>query len=259
MNPLIAFITGSGFYDMPDFETFTVETPYGWVQLLKGAVAGRDALILPRHGSNHRYLPHQINHRANLSALNALGANAVISLSVCGVCNADHPLGRPFVASDLYFPENRLGDGSACTIFDQPEQPGRGHFLAAAPFNPDLVADLSLSLGNLGKPPLQGVYGHVIGPRFNSKSEIAVLRSASVDFISMTCGPEAVLANELEIPYALVGYGVDYANGVVDPPTAVEELKNNLGAGVEVFRELILHYSPPQEGYTFSNFVFRFG
>jgi len=79
-----------------------------------------------RHGQGHRFLPHQINHRANLLALKEAGGTAVVSFSVCGLLRSDWPLAAPLLATDLFFPENRLGDGSACTLFTEPGEPGRG-------------------------------------------------------------------------------------------------------------------------------------
>ena len=59
-----------------------------------------------------------------------------------------------------------------------------------------------------------GCYGHVDGPRFNTRTEIRTLAAAGVTAVSQTGGPETVLSGEAEIPYALVGYATDYANGV---------------------------------------------
>jgi purine nucleoside phosphorylase len=77
----------------------------------------------------------------------------------------------------------------------------------------------------IGSPARDGgCYGHVDGPRFNTRSEIRLLASADVSAVSQTAGAEAVLCGEAEIPYALVGYATDYANGVTAEPTPVSEL-----------------------------------
>src|SRR5205085_6430626 len=81
-----------------------------------------------------------------------------------------------------------------------------------------------------------GCYGHVDGPRFNTKTEIRMLRNCGVTVVSQTAGPETVLAGEAEIPYALIGYATDYANGVKpEDPTPVEELVRLIGASGEAF------------------------
>ncbi|MDF3128115.1 MTAP family purine nucleoside phosphorylase [Kiritimatiellaeota bacterium B1221] len=251
---MLAFITGSGLYDHQQLQSETTDTPFGEATYLKGVIGGREVLMLPRHGAGHACLPHQINHLAHLFALKQAGAHAVISCSVCGVLNPDWPLGIPLVAKDLYFPDNRLGDGRVCSIFQTPGEPGRGHLLAESHFH----ADSSLAIANLAGDHRQGAYGHVAGPRFNSKIEVGALQKAGVDFISQTCGPEAVLANELELPYALAAFGIDYANGVVETPTPIELLQQNLEKSSEWFMKLIEELKEPETGFTFENFIYRF-
>lgn len=101
-------------------------------------------------------------------------------------------------------------------------------------------------------------YGHVSGPRFNSKAEIAWIRN-HCDAISQTCGPEAVLAGELQIPYSLLGYGVDYANGIQATPTPVETLRANLEHSPAVFREAIAKILTARVPPAFGGYVYRFG
>ena len=251
---MIAYITGSGFYEMPGFEEVCVATPYGDVSLYQGARSGSPFFVLPRHGAGHRFLPHQINHRAHLHALKAAGASAVISCSVCGVINPDWPIGQPMVADDLYFPDNRLGDGTACTLFDTPGEAGRGHLLAATFFHPGWRQAVGRALGAVHT----GTYAHVTGPRFNSVGEIRALRQTGADFLSQTCGPEAVLANELELPCALAAFGIDYANGVRPTPTPVEVLNENLAAAKSAFLQLMDTLEAPESDGGFQNFIYRF-
>jgi len=258
MALMIAFITGSGFYDFPGLTACEVSTRYGTARLLQGEVGGQPVLVLPRHGEGHRYLPHQIPHRAHLAALKELGATAVVSCSVCGVARPDWHPGTPLVATDLFFPENRLGDGSACTLFDQPGEPGRGHLLAASFFHTALTAAVQQHFQQTAGGCHSGCYAHVNGPRFNSVTEIRSLRAAGVDFLSQTGGPEAVLANECELPFALAGFGVDFANGVTDSPTPVEELSANLVRSKEAFTQLIEALATDRHDYRFEGFLYRF-
>ncbi len=251
---MLAFITGSGLYDHNQLKSETVDTPFGKATLLKGTVNGRDILMLSRHGAGHASLPHQINHLANLTALKQAGATAIISCSVCGILNSAWPLGMPLVADDLYYPDNRLGDGTICSIFQKPAEPGRGHLLAASHFH----TDCSLAVSTVAGEYRKGIYGHVPGPRFNSKVEIRALQHSGVDFISQTCGPEAVLANELELPYALAAFGIDYANGVVETPTPIELLQQNLELSRQWFIKLIEELNEPSGGFAFENFIYRF-
>ncbi|MFO7726202.1 MAG: hypothetical protein R6V45_11700 [Oceanipulchritudo sp.] len=96
------------------------------------------------------------------------------------------------------------------------------------------------------------------GPRFNSKTEIRALAAAGVQAISQSRGPEAVLSNELEIPYALAGFVVDYANGVSGIPTPVEVLQENLMRSKAFLRETITALARMENEPVFENLVYRF-
>ncbi len=255
---MIGLISGSGFYGIDGFEEQSVATRYGVVTLLRGEVGGKKALLLPRHGKDHKYLPNHLNHRANLLALKQEGATIILSTSVCGLLRSDWKLGEPMLGTDLLFEENRLPGGEICTFFDQPGEIGRGHLIAGSYFD----ADLNLVIRQIWEKeyPIirNGCYVHANGPRFNSKAEIKLMRSAGGDFISQTCGPEAILANELELPYALVAYSIDYANGVIEEPTSMEELIANLKKGSLLFQRLLEALPPEIAKVSFKNFVYRF-
>ena len=256
---MIGYIVGSGFYDQPGFTPSELETRHGRVAVWLGSNGGRPAALISRHGQGHARLSHQVNHRANLLALKQVGATAVVSCSVCGVLRNDWAIGRPLLASELYFPSNRLPGGELCTVFDRPGEPGRGHLIAGSLLDSALGAAVEQVWRRQDSAPHVGIYGQVDGPRLNTKSEIRALRAAGVDFISQTCGPEAVLADELELPYPLAALGVDHANGVTNPPTPPEILAANLGAATKAFRRLIESLVEPAEGFKFANIVYRFG
>jgi 5'-methylthioadenosine phosphorylase len=84
-----------------------------------------------------------------------------------------------------------------------------------------------------------GVYAHTNGPRFETKSEIRWLNSVGVTAVSQTCGPEVVLAGELELPYALVGFPVNYATGVAEPESE-QELSHLLALSAKTLTRLVL-------------------
>jgi 5'-methylthioadenosine phosphorylase len=252
----LAIISGTGFYDFPGLEEegLTIETRYGDASIIKGAVEGKKIAFIARHGKGHSILPNMINHRANLLALKELGTNAIVATTVCGVLDPSIPLAKLAVFEDLYFPDNRLPDGEACTVYEKRGEKSRGHYIFDKPFSEELRRQIIAAAGD---PLTNVVYAHASGPRFNTKSEIKMLRNYA-SFVSQTAGPEVVLAGELEIPYALLGFGVDYANGVKREPTPVEELRDNLKKSMMVFtnviRELIKKYSAPE----FEGFIFRF-
>ena len=90
-----------------------------------------------------------------------------------------------------------------------------------------------------------GCYGHVDGPRFNTRAEIRGLAAAGVTAVSQTAGPETVLCGEAELPFALVGYATDYANGVMPEATPVERLLELIAASTDAFAGLLAEALPP--------------
>jgi 5'-methylthioadenosine phosphorylase len=253
----LAVISGSGFYDFPDLdqgEDRIIKTQFGDASIRTGMIDGKSMAFLARHGKNHSLLPNMINYRANLMALKILDVKAIIGTTVCGVLYPDIPLARLVVFSDLYFPENRLPSGEACTIYHGEEAKAKGHLIFEKPFSEDLRQQIIAAAED---PITDAVYAHAVGPRFNTQSEIRMMREYA-SFVSQTAGPEIVLSGELEIPFALIGFGVDYANGVKEEPTPVEILSENLKNSKAVFIEIITKVIRSFEGPRFTGFIYRF-
>jgi len=249
----IGIITGSGTYALPDLEAKApkdVETPFGAATVTEGRFAGVDVLYLARHGDGHRFISSQVTHRANIAALRELGADAIIGVTVCGALDPELELGTLIVFDDLHFLANRLPDGSACTLHTEPGAPGRGHWIFDLPFAEPLREALFAGAREIGHPVRDGgCYGHVDGPRFNTRTEIRSLMQAGVTAVSQTAGPETVLAGEAKIPYALLGYATDYANGVKpEEPTPVDELVRLIGASTETFAHALAAALPRLDG-----------
>jgi purine nucleoside phosphorylase len=235
----LGVITGSGTYSLPGFEgdgPREVQTRFGSTTATEGRFAGVDVVHVARHGEGHRLLSSQVTHQANITALKDLGVDGILAVTVCGALEPDLPLGTLVVFDDLHFLANRLPDGSICTLHTEPGAPGRGHWIYDLPFAPALRDALLEGARAAGHHVRDGgCYGHVDGPRFNTRTEIRALAKAGVTAVSQTAGPETVLAGEAETPYALIGYATDYANGVQAEPTPVEELVRLIGASTEVF------------------------
>jgi 5'-methylthioadenosine phosphorylase len=254
----LAIISGSGFYDFPGLEEpeeKTIETSFGNASVCVGHRNQKHIAFIARHGSEHSLLPNMINFRSNLLALKELETKAIISTTICGVLDVSLPLGKPVVFSDLYFPENRLPDGEPCSIFSEIGAPDRGHYIFDNPYSSELRQQLIDASEE--SPIKHAVYAHVNGPRFNTIPEIRALQ-AHASFVSQTAGPEVVLAGELEIPIALLGFGVDYANGVSADPTPIEILRLNLinskGVFLSILKKMIANYSEPR----YAGFIYRF-
>jgi purine nucleoside phosphorylase len=89
-----------------------------------------------------------------------------------------------------------------------------------------------------------GCYGHVDGPRFNTRAEIRGLAACGVTAVSQTAGPETVLCGEAELPFALLGYATDYANGVQQEPTPIEKLLELMAASTATFAAVLAEAVP---------------
>ncbi len=237
----IGIITGSGIYELPGSqESRVIENRFGKAKVMIFRAGPWTVGGISRHGSGHHHLPHTVPHRANLVALRQLGARAVLATTTAGAVDAGIPLGRPVLFDDLFFPDNRLPNGEPCTVFTEPGDPERGHLIADEPFSPGLRRRMELAARDLGvEVVVGGVYAHTNGPRFETRAEIRALRAAGVTAVSQTCGPEAVLAGELELPYGLVGFPVNYATGVAEPGSK-EELDGLLTLSAEVLSRLVL-------------------
>jgi purine nucleoside phosphorylase len=260
----VGVLTGTGTYALEDGGAAPepVSTPYGEALVSRGAgPGGLEVLHISRHEEGHQRLSSQVAHRANIAALRSLEADCVVAVTVCGAVDRTVPLGSLIVFDDLHFLANRLADGSLCTFHDTPGAAGRGHWIFESPFSAGLRRVLLDACIKAGVPARDGgCYGHVDGPRFNTRAEIRSLAQAGVTAVSQTAGPETVLCGEAGLPYALLGYATDYANGVSEEPTPVEELLRLIGASKDVFRSVLGHVlgevaaaeiSPPGVNYTF--------
>lgn len=239
----IGIIAGSGIYALPGaVKLRRVETCFGEVKLSVTEVGPWKVGFISRHGEGHRHLPHTVPHRAHLAALKQLGARAVLATTAVGAVDPRVRLGSPVIFDDLFFPENRLPGGEPCTMFSDPGDAERGHLIANEPFAPRLRLKAELAARDLGLEPTPGgVYGHTNGPRFETASEIRMLRAAGVGAVSQTSGPEAVLAGELELPYALVGFPVNYATGTPGIPQETrEDLDGLLALSAEMLPRIVL-------------------
>ena len=260
----IGIITGSGTYALPGFdggEPERVETPWGATEVARGRLAGVDVVHVSRHGTGHVRLSNHVTHRANLGALQQLGVDGVLAVTVCGAVDPDVELGSLICFDDLHFPSNRLPDGALCTFYGEAGDPWRGHWIYGDPYSPELRRALLDAAAAAGVPMRDGgCYGHVDGPRFNTRAEIRGLAATGVTAVSQTAGPETVLAGEAALPFALVGYATDYANGVQDEATAVERLLELIAASTDTFARLLSDALPRIEAgaHAPTGVVYRF-
>ena len=205
----IGIIGGSGFYQMEgltDIEETEVETPFGKPSdaLILGTLDGKPVVFLPRHGVGHRLLPSDINVRANIYALKSLGVEWLISVSAVGSLRQEiEP--RHFVIPDQLYDHTKhrkstfFGDGITA------------HVSLAHPFCSQLSTFLSTAATETGAVVhTGGTYICMEGPAFSTQAESELYRHFGFDIIGMTAAPEAKLAREAEICYAVLACSTDY-------------------------------------------------
>ncbi len=234
-----AIIGGSGFYRMEgltDIEEFSVDTPYGPPSdsIMVGTIDGQRVAFLPRHGVGHRILPSELPARANIYALKQLGAEFIIAVSAVGSLREEiEPL--HMVVPDQLIDRTR---GRASTFF------GEGlvaHIAFADPFCPLMREVLADSTREAGATLHSGGAMIVIeGPAFSTRAESHLYRSWGASVIGMTALPEAKLAREAEICYAVLACSTDYDcwHESHDDVTA-EMIVGNLLKNVEISRQLV--------------------
>lgn len=240
----IGVIGGSGLYEMEgltEIEEVKVKTPFGEPSdlIVIGTLEGRRVAFLPRHGRGHQIMPTELPSRANIYALKSLGVEHIIAVSACGsMKEAIHPL--DMVIPDQIFDRTR---GRINTFF------GGGvvaHISFDEPFCPNLSALLYQAARETGaKVHKGGTFVVIEGPSFSTKAESRIYRGWGVEIIGMTVLPEAKLAREAEICYAVLANVTDYDVWLVsEEPVSVEMLIDNLLKNAEMAKKIIKKVVP---------------
>ena len=205
----VGVIGGSGLYAMEgltELEEVALATPFGEPSdaFVVGRLGGVRMVFLPRHGRGHRISPTEINSRANLWGMKALGATRVVSISAVGSLREDIAPGD-FVAVDQFVDRTRHRPD---TFF---ERGVVAHVLFADPTCADLRASLVAAAREAGvRVHDGGTYVNMEGPQFSTRAESRLYRSWGADVIGMTNLQEARLAREAELCYATLAMATDY-------------------------------------------------
>lgn len=205
----IAVIGGSGVYEIEGvktLETVKPETPFGEPsdEIMIAEIAGKKVAFLPRHGKGHRISPTELPVRANMYALKSLGVKFIIAISAVGSLKEEIPP-EDFVVPSQIIDRTKsrvnsfFGDGIV------------GHVSFAEPFCTYLAGVLYTTLKNEGIS-VHGdeTYVCMEGPLFSTKAESNLYRSWGAGVIGMTALPEAKLAREAEMSYAMIAMSTDY-------------------------------------------------
>jgi 5'-methylthioadenosine phosphorylase len=206
---VLGVIGGSGLYQiegMAAIEEVQVQTPFGPPSdaVVRGQLGDTTLLFLPRHGRGHRIAPHQIDYRANICALKKLGATHLVSISAVGSMSEKIAPGE-FVVVDQFIDLTKKRES---TFFDDGIV---GHVGFAEPVCGEMSRVLAVAAEAAGaRVHRGGTYICIEGPQFSTRAESLLYRSWGVSVIGMTAMPEAKLAREAELPYALLALATDY-------------------------------------------------
>lgn len=214
---MLGIIGGTGFYQLDGVtvtKTENITTPFGDPSgaITRATYNDVDIAFLPRHGSGHGKLPHEINYRANIFALKKIGVTSAISVSAVGSLRAEIEPGH-FVIPTQYIDHIKgsrdksfLGNGVV------------GHVSTARPVCPDLSNALVHAVRATGAHVHDGkTYVAVDGPRFGTAAESHMMRAWGGDIVGMTAVPEVFLAREAQIAYASICIATDYDAWQEDP------------------------------------------
>jgi 5'-methylthioadenosine phosphorylase len=205
----IGIIGGSGLYAidaLEDAQWIPVQSPWGEPsdEILCGTIGHVRVRFLPRHGRGHRIAPPTLNARANIDALKRAGCTDILAISAVGSLSEDLPPGR-FVTVDQFIdntkgrPSSFFGDGFVA------------HVSMADPVCERLAKHAAKAVVAAGGECAEGAtYLAMEGPQFSSRAESRLYRHWGAEVIGMTGMPEAKLAREAELPYALLAMVTDY-------------------------------------------------
>ena len=242
-KPIVGVIGGSGLYHIEGLQQVrevNVSTPFGKPsdKFIRGRLDDTDLVFLPRHGRGHRWLPTEINFRANIFAMKKLGVGRIISVSAVG------SLQEKIAPGHLVVPDQFIDRTTQrpSTFF------GRGivaHVSLADPFCHDLSLELAKAAISAGaEVHRSGTYICMEGPQFSTRAESNLYRNWGADIIGMTNLQEAKLAREAEICFATLALATDYdcwneSAGDVQIEHVLAVLQQNVDLAKKTIREVL--------------------
>jgi 5'-methylthioadenosine phosphorylase len=238
-QPILGIIGGSGLYEMPGLENTReqqVDTPFGIpsAAILTGELKGQRVAFLARHGIGHHISPSEVNYRANIYSLKSIGVERIVSISACGSLREDYAPGDIVIPRQLF----DFTRGRKRTFF---EGGLVAHVSTADPFCPDLSSLVYQAVSESGAEVHQGgAFITIEGPRFSTKLESHTYRSWGMSIIGMTTSPEAFLAREAEMCYAVMAHVTDYdVWHVSEKPVTVEMVIETLLKNMQIAQQSV--------------------
>ncbi|MDO9365758.1 MAG: S-methyl-5'-thioinosine phosphorylase [Methylotenera sp.] len=239
---MLAIIGGTGLTQLDNLnitKRLIVRTPYGEPSqpLIFGEIAGREVIFLARHGNGHTIPPHEVNYRANISALHLQGVTEIAAIATVGGIHPDLAAGVIAIPHQIidytYGRKNTFHDG-----ITQPVK----HIDFTDPYCPNLRAKWQQAALAAGESVINhGTYAATQGPRLETAAEINRLERDGATMVGMTGMPEAALARELGISYATICPVANYAAGRGDSLHGIkyEEVIANLNQTMVRVRNII--------------------
>jgi 5'-methylthioadenosine phosphorylase len=241
----VGIIGGSGIanlFEGGERTSHRLTTPWGPPSgpVEAGRIAGVDVLFLLRHGPGHTIPPHRVNYRANIAALESLGADSVLTMSSVGSLREELPPGT-FVLPDQFVDMTRQ---RPTTFYDG----GRVYHVSLAdPFCPRLLGAAAAAGREAGSPFAEHrTYVCVEGPRFSTRAESRYFRTFA-DVIGMTLVPEVTLAREKGLCYACLAMVTDF-DVWAERPVDAAEIVATMGSNAERMRRLLTTLLPKVVG-----------
>jgi 5'-methylthioadenosine phosphorylase len=243
---MIGIIGGTGLGEalgaLGEGEAHDIDTPFGKpsAPIVVTQVGGVPVALLTRHGEGHLLNPSRVPYRANVFAFKALGVTHILASGAVGSLREEIKP-RELVVPDQLIDRTFRRDG---TFYDGLAV----HVEFAAPFCPQLRKTL-LEAGGARDG---ATYVCMEGPQFSTRAESALHRTWGTDLVGMTALPEAKLAREAEICYAVVALVTDYdcwrpRREQVDQVRLLEEIIGNVRAATESAMGLIRGALPAAE------------
>ena len=240
----VGIIGGSGIYQMEsltDVNEIDIDTPFGKPsdKIITGSLNGTPVAFLARHGRGHHISPTEVNSRANIFAMKKLGVQHLIAISACG------SLREKLEPRHIIIP-NQIYDNTRHRDYSFFGKSMVAHIPFAEPFCPVLSGLLATAVKQTGAIVHSGgTYICIEGPRFSTKAESNLYRNWGMDIIGMTAVPEAQLAREAGICYAMMAHVTDYdCWHESEESVTVEMIIQNLQANTKVTRTAIKNVLP---------------
>jgi 5'-methylthioadenosine phosphorylase len=248
---VLGIIGGSGIYDLPGLQDKREEKiTSGWgapsAALKRGRIGDTQLVFLPRHGEGHRLSPSDINYRANIDVLKQAGVTDLISLSACGSFREHLPPGS-IVLVDQFIDRTVKREssffGAGCVA----------HVSMAHPVGPRLSDRVAQAATKEGIAVHRGgTYVCMEGPQFSSQAESLMYRAMGCDVIGMTAMPEAKLAREAEMTYAIVAMVTDFDcwhpdHDAVDVASVIAVMHDNVDKARRIVARLAADFPKERE------------